>query len=170
MKYLPLILLLLAGCAPTVVNRDFEKEKTDYIKKYGLKATDPLWQAPSNKVGIAGQKDDVMVVAYRDNDIHDGGMELQQWKVFVKNNNDEPKCVQTFWQTQDFEMYTSYPDFLKIAPKTTVQNYARLTQQIWLLDGIKMALPPSAYVARLVVEDPNDKGTCDFANQKVEDK
>ena len=161
-KLLPLLMLSLAACTPNVKDRDFDKEEIAYIKENGIKSTDPLWQKPTNKVVQAGKMDGVTVVMYRDTDIREGELNLQQWKALIINKNDEPKCVQTVWQLMDFQMYTDYPDFLKVPANSTFQNYARMTQKIWVLDGVRLALPPSGYIADMLVREPNDKGTCVF--------
>jgi hypothetical protein len=164
MKYLAMFILslLIVGCTPNIKDRDFDKEEKEYIKTHGVNAKDPLWQAPTKNLVEGGRSDDVIINIFRINDIREGELALQQWKVFLTNKNDEPKCVQVVWQLQDFQLYTDFPDFLLIKPKEIVHDYARMTQQIYEIDGLKLILPPSGKVANMDVRDPNEKGLCIF--------
>ena len=160
--------LLLVGCTPVIKDRDFDAEEKNYIKEHGVKANDPLWQSPTSNIIQAAKEDGILITLFRDPDIKEGELDLQQWHAVLSNKTDEAKCIQSSWKLQDFQMYTDYPDFIKVQPYEVVYTYARMTQQIWLMDGIKLILPPSGYVASLDIRDPDDRGTCTFETDVVE--
>ena len=166
MKKLILIATLaMTGCATQqIVDRDFDKEEIEYVKKHGIEAAkDPLWQEPSNPFGVLVDQDGIRVTAYRSADANDGVDKLQVWYVDVQNTTSDAQCVALNWKLQDFQLESNYETFIYIKPNLVLEKVATLTQKVWVLDGLKLVLPPSGYIDGVVIKDPTDKDDCDFA-------
>jgi hypothetical protein len=163
--------MLLTGCF-TVVDRDFEAEEREYIKQHAAAAKDPLYGAPTPDTVVAATEDGVSVLMYKAAPEKRSGMDLQVWRSSIYNKNDYPVCVMVQWKLMDFEMISDYPDFSFIDAKSTMVNYATMRQQIWNLDGTAFALPPSGYVEKLIIREPNmnakNKERCTFNDEEVE--
>jgi hypothetical protein len=171
-------LLLVVGCAPNIQDRDFEKEEREYIRKYGEKAEkDPLYQEPTEKVVFGGENDGIRVSLARMGDVRIKEGELQEWIATAYNENDEPKCFFIKWKLLDFELITDYYSFAYIDPHETIMDYAKMSQKVWELDGIKLILPASGYIEDIIVKDINEKGKtkrekCEFSvpEKDIEEK
>ncbi|MEM2159433.1 MAG: hypothetical protein QXN55_00575 [Candidatus Nitrosotenuis sp.] len=184
MKKLLLILpflLILVSCAHTVVDRDFEKEEAEYIKKYGVAAKDPFYAPPTPDHIMAGEKDDVRITIHKgtptmhdSNDSEHSKIELQNWFAVLTNDSEKPVCVMTEWKLMDFELISDYPGFVYMSPNSQIVTYAHLKQQVWNIDGTKFALPPSGYVEDMIIRDPVKKAKvgdeCVFDDDDVEEQ
>jgi len=161
-------LLLLNACTPNIIDRDFEEEEAEYIRKYkSFAEKDPLWQNPTPDNMFLTKVDDVSVTIHKMRPDDDEGIMLQNWSVIVVNHNDTAKCVNIAWKLQGFKMVSDYPGFRLIQPKESILDYVKLKQTIWSMDGIKFALPPSGYIEQMEVNDPNESPDveneiCDF--------
>lgn len=166
MKKLILIAaLVMTGCATQqIVDRDFDKEEIDYVKKHGVPAEkDPLWQAPSEPFGVLVNQDGIRVTAYRSADTNDGVNNLQVWNIDVQNTTSDAQCIALNWKLQDFQLESNYETFIYVQPKQLLEKVATLTQKVWQIADMKVVLPPSGYIDGVVIKDPTDKGDCDFA-------
>lgn len=170
LSYILPVLNLIVGCTPTIVDRDFEKEEREYIKKYGEPAAkDPLYAAPTDKVVFAGEEDGIRITLARGADDKlstEGG--LQNWYAVAYNSNKEPKCFAVSWKLMDFELITDNITFVYLKPNETKYDYARFKQKVWDLDGISLVLPPSGYIDGILVKDPTEKGDCEFITETIE--
>ena len=166
-------LVLTTGCtAFTVVDRDFEKEEADYIRKYGVPAaSDPLYAAPTGTVIEAANEDGVKVSLARGiDDIHpQTGDRLQSWYGTIYNSNDEPKCVAIQWQLMDFDLIADHSTYIYLKPKETLMDYAKFKQKFWDLDGVTLVLPPSGKIGAILVADPTEKNDCEYADEDIKE-
>lgn len=150
-----IVLAMLAGCTPVIIDRDFEKEEAEFIKKYGELAKDPLYAPSTESVIKLAEEDGIEITLYKEQpDIYEG-MLLDNWVAVLKNKTSENLCVLTLWKLMDFQMETDYADFSYIPANATIYGYAKFKQQIWSLDGTTFALPPSGYIDTLIVKEPN---------------
>ena len=173
MNKLILVLALLAtGCATNkIVDRDFEKEEKAFIKQHGEKAKDPMFSPATPDLIKAGEEDRVRITLYKGTStVTQDHLELQNWYAIVKNYGSESKCVGVHWKLMDFEMITDYPDFTLLKPGQEIKNYATFKQQLWNLDGTRFALPPSGYIEKMIVVDPDNKKGCVFNSDTVIEK
>ena len=171
-KIILFVALFATGCATTkIVDRDFEKEEKEFIKKNGVAAKDPQFSPATPDLIKAGEEDDVRVTLYKGTSTKTkDNIELQNWYAIVKTYGSDPKCVGIHWKLMDFEMITDYPDFTLLKPKQEIKNYATFKQQVWSLDGTRFALPPSGYIEKMIVVDPDEKKGCVFNSETVIDK
>jgi hypothetical protein len=169
-KKILLILPLLIGCTPNIVDRDFEKEEREYIKLHGeLAKKDPLYGAPTPHKVESAREDGVVITLFKGKDVKEGGLQLQQWYAMVRNENDEPKCVNIAWKLMDFQMVTEYAEYIYLKPYEEKTDYAIMKQKVWELDGVRLVLPASGYVAAMDIKEPSEKNTCEFETE-IEEK
>ena len=168
-----LFLLLLNGCTPTIIDRDFEKEEAAYIKEYGIATKDPLYAPQTSNYIFAGNKDNVFVSMYKDIPDNYKGIKLQKWKATIVNHNDYPICAVIHWKLMDFELVSEYPDFIYLAPQQQVYKFAEMKQQIWNIDGTEFSLPPSGYIEDIILKHPtkNSKlgSECSFEDTNIDE-
>lgn len=161
-----LIALLITGCTPIIVDRDFEQEEKQYIEKYGLKAKmDPFYAEPTDNNVVAGNSDNIIITINKDSDIRYHEMDIQKWQASIFNHNDNSVCVYVDWRLMDFELYTDYPGFVFVKSHDQVINFAKMHQKIWDLNGTEFVLPSSGYINNIIVKEPasNNKGDeCTF--------
>lgn len=162
------LLLFLNACTPNIVDRDFEEEEAEYIRKYKEFAkNDPLWQAPTPDDMFLTTVDNVSVSVHKLLPDDNSGIMLQNWKVVVTNHNNTSKCVNIAWKLQGFNMVNENPGFVFFKRNQSKGDYARLKQTIWNMDGIRIALPPSGYIHDMEVKNPKENPNfkdevCDF--------
>lgn len=165
---IPLALLLLNACTPNIIDRDFEEEEAEYIRKHKEFAkNDPLWQAPTPDNMFLTRVDDVSVTIHKLPPDDKSGIMLQNWTVVVTNHNKISKCVNIAWKLQGFDMINDNPGFQLFERNEAKLDYVRLRQTIWNMDGIRIALPPSGYIQQMEVKDINENPdvemeVCDF--------
>ena len=148
------LLLTLTGCTATIIDRDFEAEEAEFIKKNGEAAKDPFF-APSTPDNVLAAKDDgVIITVFKKAQSTQEHLKLQDWQAVLRNDNKYPVCVITFWKLMDFALVTDYADFTLVPALTTVTNYAELKQQIWDISGTRFSLPPSGYIEKMIVRSP----------------
>ena len=129
-KLLLISCLLLVGCA-TVVDRDFEKEEADFIKKYGEAAKkDPFYSPDTAADVIAAHSDGIRVTVHKSSPIKADSLKLQKWVVILTNETDKAQCVSVFWKLMDFELINDHAESLLVQPKQQLLNYATLIQKI----------------------------------------
>jgi len=166
-----LVLPLLVACTPNIVDRDFEKEEREYIKVHGeLAKKDPLYGAPTSHKVESAREDGVVITLFKGKDVKEGGLDLQQWHAMVRNENDEPKCVNIAWRLMDFQMITEYAEYIYLKPYEEKVDYALMKQKVWELDGVRLVLPASGYVAAMDVREPSEKNNCVYETEIIEEK
>ena len=70
----------------------------------------------------------------------------------------------------DFQMITEYAEYIYLKPYEEKIDYAIMKQKVWDLDGVKLVLPASGYVAAMDIKEPNEKNNCEFETEIVEEK
>jgi len=95
---------MLAGCTPVIIDRDFQKEEAQFIKKYGELAKDPLYAPSTESVIKLAEEDGIEITLYKEQpDLYEG-MLLDNWVAVLKNKTSENLCVLTLWKLMDFQM------------------------------------------------------------------
>lgn len=153
-KFIVIVMLMLTGCTATIVDRDFEKEEKDFIKKHGVEAKDPLYAPATPEYVLAGYSEHVLVSLYKGPSEKQDKIELQVWNATAVNHNDKPVCLMVHWKLMDFSLVTDYGDFTYLKPEQQILKYATMKQQVWNLDGTQFALPPSGYIDNMIIKEP----------------
>jgi len=158
------ILFLTVGCTPNIIDRDFEQEEADYIKKYGEFAKeDPLWASPTEESMFLTRKDGITVTIHKTAPDDDEGIMLQNWQAIVTNHNAEPKCVMIAWKLMDFKITDERTGYTAFKAHEAKIPFVRLKQILWDISGTRFALPPSGYIEYMDVEDKaEDNPHCEF--------
>lgn len=154
-KLIPVILtaIALSGCSAKIVKEDrvidVDPDQLDRAV-YG----DTMPEATPDHV-MVGTKDDVTIDVNKQGVEHDpqNRVELQIWDVTATNFNNAPKCVTLMWQLMDFEYISFGPSEQFIRP-LSAQKIGEMRQQYWVINGARVAFPPSGYLSSMRVRDP----------------
>jgi hypothetical protein len=145
--------IALGGCSAKIVKEDqvvhIDPDKLDRAV-YG----DTTPQPTPDHV-MVGMKNGITVDVDKKGVEHDSQnrVELQIWEVTATNFNDTPKCVTLMWQLMDFE-YISFGPSEQYIKALTANKLGEMRQQYWVIDGARVAFPPSGYLSNMRVRDP----------------
>lgn len=158
------LIALSVGCTPNIVDRDFEQEELDYIKKYGeIAKNDPLWAAPTEESIFLTRKDGISVTIHKQAPDDKEGIMLQNWSAIVTNHTEVDKCVMIAWKLMDFQIVEEHSGYTVVFAKEYILDYVKLKQLLWDISGTRFALPPSGYIDYMDVEDrAEDNPNCEF--------
>lgn len=151
-----IVLCFIVGCTPNIINYDSEKLEAEHIKNVvNTQKIDPF-KAQKTLTYVHVKDEDGIFVDVFKSGVTKGtqGILLDTWKATVRNANNTSKCVIIDWHLMEFDFESSLPTEFLVLGKETI-NVATMHQTIWAFDGTNIALPPSGYVSRIYVREPD---------------
>lgn len=146
----------MVGCtAPMVKEADIvEVDPYDQPLPKEIKAFEPT--APIVELGA---NNEVLVIAYRAPDVeeedgHGNDVSRQVWDILVTNQSPyHDKCVAMKWRLMDFKLHTERETEFLVTSDTT-ERFGTMVGEIWDIDGVRVAPPPSGYIHDMRVRKP----------------
>ena len=151
-----LVVFFLGGCSTIVKESDiveYDPESNDFHRQNG----EPMYTQTKPIVVVAKDKG-IKIRVVRDKPVYDeqDKVERQHWKVYAHNDNYTHKCVGVVWRLLDFRYISDHPSMVLIKRKEK-KLMGVMVQNVWEIDGVKFAPPPSGYVHMMQVLDPVKK-------------
>jgi hypothetical protein len=146
-------MVCLGGCTTIDVDPEFEydPEAHDVFARNGSLEGEQT----AAYVHLAARSGvDVYAVRVADTFDEQHNVPVQQWHVFAVNNRKYHRCLFAQWRLLDFALITDNQSNVLLQPQQ-VTTLGRMVGQVWEIDGVPVAPPPSGYVERLYVWNPD---------------
>ena len=156
---IPFTLLLISGCATTVVEEPNVREdsivewNSDEEREIDKSEGVPI---PSADHVIVADKDGILIEVHLiDSEFGDDPtLEQQRWAVYMTNVSPHDRCVGVSWHLMDFEYVTEEPHLI-FSEAESMSRIGEMLQVVWEIDGVKFAPEASGYVYDLIIVNPN---------------
>ena len=148
-----ILAMTMSGCSITPKIIDYDPEHDVMVDEDGNTIE---YELTPDQVIVAELKG-VIVEVVKDDLFWDAEdeTELQQWSVFVSNNNKKDKCVGVIWRLMDFQFISEYPTTTIVRGRRTLL-LGTMVGKTMIVDGVTVAPPPSGYVYKMQVLAPDE--------------
>lgn len=146
----------LGGCATRDSRVTPEKDVVDIDPEsldYAMNGDMEYVSTPDHVV--VGTQDGIIIQTHKMEAIYDEQAEtdVQNWDVTATNTTNKGVCVLPVWKLLDFEYISNGPTE-QYVPPFALTELGQMVQQLWVIDGVPVAPPPSGYLEELLIRDP----------------